>query len=265
MEERERSARLSPEIYVYATKKNFLNLYDALRIEKVKFEVSGYDPDTNRQTGVAVAWLDLDDARLLTHLVAHRLFVSVTGGRWEKFGGSQRDDGSIESRTVTVEWDEGENARFARNPYRITIANGPGRKTATGGVSPDGQARALLSMRLPESDMIKVMLALGDYIHAYESAHHHRIVADRVRELRDKLAERAERNGNGASDRAYVQPTAHNERPAAEQPARTQAPSGPPALQSIPGGAGRTPRPAASQTAERDRSRLTPLRAEKAV
>src|SRR5437870_3259848 len=103
MEDRERSARLSPEIYVYATRKNFLNL------------------------------------------------------------------------------------------YRITIANGPGRKTQTGGVSPDGPARSQLSMRLPEPDMVKVALALGDYIHAYETAHHHRIVADRVRQLRDKLATRTSR------------------------------------------------------------------------
>ncbi len=31
--------RISPEIYVYATNKNFLNIYDALRIEKFKIEV----------------------------------------------------------------------------------------------------------------------------------------------------------------------------------------------------------------------------------
>src|SRR2546425_1167625 len=173
MDERERSGRLSPEIYVYATNKNFLNLYDALRISKVKIEIAGYDPASNRQTGHASAWLDADDARLLCHLVGNRLFATVTGGRWEKYGGSQREDGSVESRTIAVEWDEGENGRFARFPYRITIANGPGKKTATGGVSPNGPATSQLSMRLPESDMIKVTLALHDYIHAYETAHHH--------------------------------------------------------------------------------------------
>src|SRR5215218_7088901 len=128
MDERERNGRLSPEIYVYATNKNFLNLYDALRIDKIKLEIAGYDPATNRQTGHAAAWLDVDDARLLAHLTGHRLFAEVTGGRWEKYGGSQRDDGSIESRTLAVEWDAGENGRFARFPYRISIANGPGKK-----------------------------------------------------------------------------------------------------------------------------------------
>src|SRR5438105_10530979 len=109
MEDRERNGRLSPEIYVYATNKNFLNLYDALRIDKVKIEVAGYDQATNRQTGHASAWVDKDDARLLSHLVCNRLFFAITGGKWEKFGGSQREDGMIESRTLTLEWDEGEN------------------------------------------------------------------------------------------------------------------------------------------------------------
>src|SRR5688572_13937852 len=189
MDENERNIRVSPEIYVYATNKNFLNVYDALRIEKIKIELAGYDPATNRQTGHASAWLDMHDARLLAHLVCNRLFAGVTGGAWERYGGSQRDDGSVESRTLEIEWDEAEG-RFAKYPYRISIANGPGRRTATGGVSPAGEPTARLSLRLPEIDMIKIMLAVGDYIRAYEAAHHHRLVAQRIRELRDKLAER---------------------------------------------------------------------------
>ncbi len=200
MLEREKSGRLSPEIFVYATNKNFLNIYDALRIDKIKVEVTGYDPASKRQTGHASAWLDRADARLLTHLVSNRLFAGVTGGRWEKFGGSQRDDGSIESRTLLVEWDEGDGGRFARNPYRLTIANGPGRKTELGAVAPAGEPTSKLSMRLTEPDMIKVMLAVGAYIAAYETAHHHRIVAEKIRELDAKLAGRAASQGRDFSD-----------------------------------------------------------------
>ena len=249
MEEREKSGRLSPEIYVYATNKNFLNLYDALRIDKIKLEIAGYDPNTNRQTGHATAWLDVDDVRLLSYLVCQRSFVAVTGGRWEKYGGSLRDDGRLESRTLAVEWDQGENGRFARFPYRITVANGPGKKTGTGGVSPDGPATSQLSMRLPETDMIKVMLALSDYIHAYEAAHHHRIVADRVRELRDKLAERSERF-------ELPEPA-----PPAASPSRTAPAPAAPALQALPGG-NRRPADRSAQTGP-DRGRLTPLRSER--
>jgi len=252
MEERERSGRLSPEIYVYATKKNFLNLYDALRIDKIKIEVAGYDPGTNRQTGHATAWIDLDDARLISYLICQRSFAQVTGGRWEKYGGSQRDDGRMESRTLAVEWDQGENGRFANFPYRVTVTNGPGKKTATGGVSPDGSPTAQLSMRLPETDMMKVMLAMSDYIHAYEAAHHHRIVADRVRELREKLAGRSERFES-------IQPGA-----AAESGARSEPAPAMPALQALPGGNRRPPVKATPQVSQ-DRGRLTPLRSERAV
>lgn len=191
MEAHDKSIKLSPEIYVYATNKNFLNLYDALRIDKVKVEIAGYDPAINRQTGHASAWLDKDDARLLSHLICNRLFGPVTGGKWEKYGGSQREEGNLESRTMLVEWDEGDGGRFAKFPYRLTISNGPGKKTSTGGVAPAGEPTARLSMRVPETDMIKLMLALGDYIHAYEAAHHHRIVAQRLQDLREKLADRA--------------------------------------------------------------------------
>jgi hypothetical protein len=200
MEPTERTTKISPEIYVYATNKNFLNVYDALRIEKLKIEIAGYDPATKHQTGHASAWLDKDEARLVSHLVCHRLFASVTGGTWEKFGGSQREDGSIESRTLSISWDEGDNGRFAKFPYRVTIANGPGRRTQTGGVSPAGEPTSRLSMRMPELDMIKLMLRVHDYICAYETAHHHRLVADKLRDLRTKMEERSNGHAGQPSD-----------------------------------------------------------------
>ncbi len=176
MLDREKSGRISPEIFVYATNKNFLNIYDALRIDKIKVEIAGYDPNTKRQTGHASAWLDRADARLLTHLISNRLFAAVTGGKWEKFGGSQREGSTVESRTLVVEWDEGDGGRFARFPYRITISNGPGIKTDMGAVKPAGEPTARINMRLSESDMIKIMLSIGSYMTAYETAHHHRLV-----------------------------------------------------------------------------------------
>jgi|GEM_PF-1510450 len=189
-------AKVSPEIYVYATNKNFLNVYDALRIEKIKIEVAGYDQSSGRQTGIAGAWLDVDDARLLTHLVITRQFrevLDVPGrpARFEKFGGSDRD-GAVESRTLQVEWDPADG-KFARYPYRLTIANGPGQRTQNGAVQPKGEPTTRLSLRLPEADFMKIMLAVSAYIQTYEAAHHHRIAAEKVREVQEKLAGRAER------------------------------------------------------------------------
>ncbi|MDQ2807211.1 MAG: hypothetical protein M3Z04_09930 [Chloroflexota bacterium] len=209
------AAKVSPEIYVYATNKNFLNVYDALRIEKIKIEVAGYDQSSGRQTGIAGAWLDVDDARLLTHLVITRQFrevLEVPGrpARFEKFGGSDRD-GAVESRTLQVEWDPADG-KFARYPYRITIANGPGQRTQNGAVQPKGEPTTRLSMRLPEADFMKIMLAVSAYIQAYEAAHHHRISAEKMREVQEKLAGRAERRlplavGSDDEDRAPAAPT----------------------------------------------------------
>jgi len=255
MEERERTNRLSPEIYVYATNKNFLNLYDALRIEKVKVEIAGYDQSSNRQTGIASAWLDVDDVRLLCHLVTNRLFSAVTGGRWEKYGGSQREDGHIESRVLAVEWDEGDKGCIARFPYRVSISNGPGKRTATGGVAPDGSPTSQMSMRMPELAFMKTMLALGDYLHAYESAHHHRRVVDRMRELKEKLSERGDRHSSYDPDRETER------EPVRVSPGRTSESGGPATLQSIPGGARRP----AQNGANREPSQLTPLRQRTAV
>jgi hypothetical protein len=164
--------RLSPEIFVYATNKNFLNLDDALRIGKIRWEVAGYDKASGHQTGRASAWLDVDDLRLLAHLITTRTFKDVLPkGRFESFGGSERD-GAVESRTLVVEWDPGEGGRFAGYPYRVTITNGPGMRSATGAVQPKGEPTQKQSMRLPEADAMKILLAVLAYLAAWEATYH---------------------------------------------------------------------------------------------
>jgi hypothetical protein len=250
MDERERDrGRLSPEIFVYATNKNFLNVYDALRIEKIKIEIAGYDQATGKQTGLAGAWLDVDDMRLLAHLVTTRLFKDVlaTGNRaprFEKFGGSERD-GAVESRTLVIEWDLGENNRFASYPYRLTIANGPGQRNANGAVQPKGEPTSKQSMRLPEADLMKILLAVQAYIQAYETAHHHRLAAAKLRELEEKLAERAT-NSSAAPRPAAPRPA----------PAPAAASGGPPlrvvrdnAPAPVPARPAPAPRPAVASAA----------------
>jgi hypothetical protein len=233
MDERERErGRLSPEIFVYATNKNFLNVYDALRIEKVKIEIAGYDQATGKQTGLAGAWLDVDDMRLLAHLVTTRLFKDVlaNGGRaprFEKFGGSERD-GAVESRTLVIEWDPGENNRFASYPYRMTISNGPGQRNANGALQPKGVHASKQSMRLPEADLMKILLAVQAYIEAYETAHHHRLAATKLRELETKMAERA------ANAPSAPRPAAPRSAPAPRPTAPPLAPTPAPAASGAP-------------------------------
>jgi hypothetical protein len=183
--------KLSPEIFVYATNKNFLNIYDALRIGKIRWEVAGYDKASGHQTGRASAWLDVDDLRLLAHLITTRTFKDVLPkGRFESFGGSERD-GAVESRTLVVEWDPGEGGRFAGYPYRVTITNGPGVRSATGAVQPKGEPTSRQSMRLPEADCMKILLAVQAYLTAWEATYHAENVGANLDAQRGRLAERA--------------------------------------------------------------------------
>lgn len=215
MNEPPRPKQVSPEIYVYATNKNFFNLYDALRINKVKVELAGYDKDSGKQTGIAAAWLDADDLKLLAHLVLNRLFTATANNRFERFGGSEKADGHIESRTFIVEWDDG-GGKFARYPYRVTITNGPGQKTALGAVMPAGEPTARVQMRIPETDLMKVLLIARDYVLAHDFNQHNRIVAEKTRELRARLEQRDAQNAP-AIPNVRLHPAAEEEatRPAA--------------------------------------------------
>jgi hypothetical protein len=109
--------RLSPEIFVYATNKNFLNLYDALRIGKIRWEVAGYDKASGHQTGRASAWLDVDDLRLLAHLITTRTFKDVLPKGASRVSAARSATGP--SRAVPWWWN-GTPARAGASPATPT-------------------------------------------------------------------------------------------------------------------------------------------------
>jgi hypothetical protein len=192
-------ARLSPEIVVYATNKSFLNIYDALAIERVKVEVARYDPATRRQLDRAGAYLPVADVRLLCHLVVTRQFAAVLpAGRFERFGGGGGEAG-VESRVVTLEYDPGADGKFARFPYRLTVAVGPGERTATGAIQPKGSPTHKVDLRLPEPDLLRIALTVQAYLAAYDSAHHAAQVAARLDKQTRKRAQREARTVDAAT------------------------------------------------------------------
>jgi len=181
-----RGNQVSPEIVVYATNKAFLNLYDALPIGKVKVELASYDPQSRSQTARAVAWVGLAELKLLTHLVKAQLFGQVLSGKYEDYGGSDRD-GQVQSRVLRLEWDDQEG-RFAKVPYRLTISNGPGQRDGKGRIAPAGKAASQVSMRFGEATMMGILIQAADYVRDWEAAHHEEIVASRMEDLKDRLA-----------------------------------------------------------------------------
>jgi hypothetical protein len=96
-------------------------------------------------------------------------------------------------------------------------------------------------MRLTEPDMMKVMLAVAAYMEAYEAAHHHRIVAERLRELNAKLAERSSERaatGNRAMEPqdGYEAPRSRTAAVASAAAAQRSNSDVRPLLKAIPGG-----------------------------
>jgi hypothetical protein len=97
-------------------------------------------------------------------------------------------------------------------------------------------------------------------VHAYEAAHHHRIVADRMRDLKEKLSERVERHSFDADREPVRAPAARAPRPEVAAAGVASAPKGA-TLQAIPGGA-RRPGP---ERDNKEPGKITPLRARTAV
>jgi hypothetical protein len=196
-----RGNQVSPEIVVHATNKAFLNLYDALPIGKVKVEMASYEPQSRAQTARAVAWVGVAEVKLLTHLVKTQLFGQVLSGKYEDYGGSDRD-GQVQSRVLRLEWDDQEG-RFAKVPYRLTITNGSGKRDGKGRIAPAGKPTSQVSMRFSEATLMGILIQAADYIRDWEAAHHQEIVASRMEDLKARLATdggkpaRGDRTGRG--------------------------------------------------------------------
>ena len=141
---------------------------------------------------MASAWLDVDDLRLLAHLVTTRQFKDVLDrGRFEKFGGSDRD-GAVESRTLVIEWDPGQDGKFARYPLPHDHRQRAGPAHAQRRGAAEGRADRQAVHAPARSRHDEDHAGGAAYIQAYEAAHHHRIIAEKVREVQEKLAGRAE-------------------------------------------------------------------------
>lgn len=170
------------EVYVYATNKNFLNVYDVLArqtgetdmLDKLRFQLAQYS-DGYRQ---AYCYLDRDEARMLMHAIAFGLFSRKTWapgknakvGVFQKFSGSTKD-GKTQSRTLTITWDPGADGGFAHMPYQIVIANGPGKVGENGQVMPNGKADTSIILRLPEFTAMSMALEVLAYLAASDVIH----------------------------------------------------------------------------------------------
>lgn len=146
----------------YTTNKQFLNVYDALGIQRLEWELVEYDRDARVHKQKASAFIEVDKMRLLAHLVSMR-FSAYHGWKVDMFTGSERD-GKPESRVFTWAYDCGDKKQFATYPYRLALSVGPGQRTPTGAYKPAGKPTTQLSIRLPEDDLMGICLTIRDHL-----------------------------------------------------------------------------------------------------
>jgi len=151
----------------YATHKHFLNVYDALGVDRLQWEAVHYDRERRRHIARAFCYLTTTRCKLLVHQVLSGEAQGQPGWTFEVFGGGMRD-GQVESRLFTVVFDPGDDDRFAKMPWRITIAMGPGKKTSTGGIAPAGQPTTRVAIRLSDADWTAICLEIRDFLTAHQ-------------------------------------------------------------------------------------------------
>ncbi len=149
-------------IVEYTTNKNFCNVYDALAIERLEWELVSYDREQRVHIQKVNAFLPVLKGKLLVHHVLSGISANENW-KMEVFGGSFRED-TIESRLFKADYDVGPNQQFARFPYRLAISIGPGKKISTGGIAPAGKPTQQVIMRFPEDDFVGICLEIRDHL-----------------------------------------------------------------------------------------------------
>ena len=186
MNDNKGNGQLKYAIVECTTQRNFCNVYDAIGIERLEWELVSYDREKRVHLDRANAYVPVTRCKLLVHQVLSGLAYKQ-GWKMEVFGGSFRE-GSIESRLFKVEFDPGADGKFARFPFRLSITIGPGKKTATGGIAPDGKPTTSIWMRFPDDDFQGICLEMRDFL----LVHQRDLEAVRRTEQQQKASKRQE-------------------------------------------------------------------------
>lgn len=126
----------------------FFTVIDALKIGRVKFQITEYDTATNTSSGVGAAYMPVPQMRLIIAKIEAINAAIITGSMvdskfsvHDQFGGGFGDDNGVESRVIRWSYDT-DNGRFAALPYRVEITIGPGIRSGNGAVQPDPAQKA---------------------------------------------------------------------------------------------------------------------------
>lgn len=142
------------------TNKRILHVEDCLHMDKIRLDLYEYERGKGA-TAHAEHYLDLHTARRIAWELAHDQTTTH-----EEFKGTHRD-GQPQARTLTLQ-DLGDTAR---QPIKLTIANGPGQLLDTGAIKPKpGAQQTRISILLARSTARSTGLALLQHLQAWATA-----------------------------------------------------------------------------------------------
>jgi len=141
------------------------------RLSKLKVTIFAFDPQTQKSTAQLVAFLDEEDARLLSTLIVDRRMPP----EWTDYKGGPRKEGGEEARVFSIRYDP-----KARKPYTFTVRRGTGELLPTGAVKPVRLTEEA-SIMLDELEAMKMALVIQEVIRAFWAANYPRLVRARRR------------------------------------------------------------------------------------
>ena len=150
-------------------KQRILHVEDALDIGKIRFELWHYTAGSGAHAH-ADAYLDADTARVLFHEFTHIRLDTLDNHRLQGGGTS---NGSTVARFLTFTHDP-----ETKNPFRVSIANGPGYRLANGLITPNNWEKnaaqvTRISMLLSHLDAKRLGLAGLHHLQAWAAATYH--------------------------------------------------------------------------------------------
>ncbi|HSH02599.1 MAG TPA: hypothetical protein VLL52_08790 [Anaerolineae bacterium] len=143
-------------VFSYLTRHSFLHIEDALAIEKIRLFAGFY----RRGQGVekhGYHFMDVADVRVVFDALAR----GEVGFVYREFKGSGGEgDRAAESRVLSV-------AIKADKVY-IELKSGPGRRTATGAITPMGKARVAVNVGMSLYEGRRLGAAIVAYVRAWD-------------------------------------------------------------------------------------------------
>ena len=160
------------KIYKASTNKVVCNVYmDSFPIEKVRFQNASYEDGSNISCYVDFTKIP----RLAADVASGRIFKKIEEDQYHRYtvtmgGKEDGKDGKPESRIMYLGMKD--------DKIYVNMQKGPGKKSSTGLIMPDGQPTTKISVGMGIEEFREMILATHDWVNAYLGPLVHRLVKE---------------------------------------------------------------------------------------